>query len=135
MVILAFFLEFRNDLEFNFSEPLSEDSEHFIEHFFVPFTPRTIVNELEQAFVLVLQEKHFLILQQVNLMVKNFLYRVEKLLASRNRLDRHVNYTGVKLTARVKLHLIVMKYLYEECADLLKYVLLTLILGIEKLIG
>ncbi len=67
-------------------------------------------------------------------MVKNFLYRVEKLLASRNRLDRHVNYTGVKLTARVELHLIVMKYLYEEIADLLKYVLLTLILGIEKLI-
>ncbi len=101
IVIFGLFLEFRNDLKLDFSEPLSDNSENFTEHFFVPFTSRTLVNELEQAFIFILQEKHFLILKQVNLMIKYFLYRIEKFLTCRNRLDCHVNYTRVELTVRV----------------------------------
>lgn len=134
IVILGFFLEFRNDLEFDLSEPLSDNSENLTEHFFVPFTPRTLVNELEQAFVFILQENHFLILKQVNLMIKNFLYRVEKFLTCRNRLDCHAYHTRVELTARVKLHLTVLEDFFEECVDLLKEILLGWFLGTEVLI-
>jgi hypothetical protein len=134
ILFISSLLELRNDLKLDFSEPFSDNSENFTEHFFVPLTSRTLVNELEQAFIFILQEKHFLILKQVNLVIKYFLYRIEKFLTSRNWLDCHVNHTRVELTVRVKLNLIVPEDFCEECIDLLKDIRLRLILGSETLL-
>lgn len=112
-----FGFELRHYFTLDFLESFPQNSEDLIEHFFVSFTSRTLINKFKQPFVLILQKEHFLIFKQVNLMIKYFLNRRVQPIWGIRWFDLFVIYLRLDLTANVALQMLLLNQSCKVSTD------------------